>query len=76
MYTTLNLELHTLASTVAITHVSSPVSRIRHAHGLRARIYYHKYVAIIETMIKASEQIKAYSCIASSAAKDADMLSV
>ena len=58
------------------THVSSPVSRIRRAHGLRARIYYHKHVATLETMSKASEQIKAYSCIAPSAAKDANMLSV
>ena len=47
--------------------VSTPVSRIQCAHGPRARIYYQKHVATIETMSEASERIKAYSCIAFSA---------
>ena len=33
-------------------------------------------MATIETMSEASERIKAYSCIASSASRDGDMLSV
>ena len=56
--------------------VSTSVTRIRRAYGLRARKYYKKYVATIETMSRASEQIKAYSCIAASAARDGDMLLV
>ena len=70
-YTTLTLELPTSASTVADnTCVSTPVSRIRCAHGLRARIYYQKHVATIETVSEA------YSCIAPIAARDGNMLSV
>ena len=60
-------------------HVSTPVSIIRHTHGLRARIYYQKHMATIETMNEARERIKAkvfYSCNAPSAARDGDMLSV
>ena len=47
--------------------VSTPLSRIRRAHGLCSRI-----------MSEASERIKAkvYSCNTPSAAKDGDMLSV
>ena len=75
-YTTLTLKLRTSASTVAITHVSTPVSRIRRAHGLDAHISYQKQRATIETMSEESERIKAYSCIAPSASRDADMLSV
>ena len=58
--------------------VSTSVSRIRHAHGLRARIYYQKHVATIETMSKASERItgKAYSCIAPSAVSDGDIYAI
>ena len=68
--------------TVAITHdlhVSTPVSRIRRVHDLRARIYYQKHMATIETMSEARERIEAkvfYSCNAPSAARDGDMLSV
>ena len=35
--------------------VSTPVSRIRRAHGLRACIHYQKYMATIETISEASE---------------------
>ena len=55
-----------------VTHVS----RIRRAHGLRARKYYQKHVEIIEKTSEESERIKAYSCIAPSAARDGDMQSV
>ena len=66
-YTTLTLELHTAASTVAITHVCQLLYQeiIRRAHTLRA---HQKLVATIETMSEASEQIKAYPCIAPSTA--------
>ena len=40
------------------------------------RSHYQKHVATIETMSKASERIKDYSCNAPSAARDGDMLSV
>ena len=56
--------------------VSTPVSRIRRAHGLRARKYYQKYVETTEAMSETSERIKAYSCIAPSAARDGEMQSV
>ena len=52
--------------------VSTAVSRIRCAHGLRVHIYCQKHVVTIETM---SEFNKAYSCIVTSAARDGDMLS-
>ena len=58
---------------------STPVSRIRRAHGLRARVWYQKHVATIETMSKVSERIKACSCIVPSAQLGmarGDMLSV
>ena len=57
-----------LSFTVAITYARQliPESRIRRAHGLRARI-----------MSEASElKQRFYSCIAPSAARDCDMLSV
>ena len=38
--------------------------------------YYQKHVQTIETMSEASGRIKAYSCIAPSAARDSDMQSV
>ena len=38
--------------------------------------YYQKHVQTIETMSEASERIKAYLCIAPSAARDSDMQSV
>ena len=63
-YTTLTLELCTSDSTVAIKHVCQLLSsRIQYVHGLRARIYYHKHVATIETMCEASksEWSKAYA---------------
>ena len=76
-YTTLTLELRTSASTVAITHVvSTSVSRIPRAHGLRARKCYQKHVATIETMSEVNGRIKAYSCIVPSAGRDGDMQSV
>ena len=53
MHTTLALKLRTSALTVAITHVSTPVSRIRREHGLHARTYYQRHVATIETMSEA-----------------------
>ena len=53
------------------TRVSTPVSRIQ-----REYIYYQRHMATTETMRKASERIKGYSCIAFSAARDGDMLSV
>ena len=49
-YTTFTPELCTSTSTVAITHVSTPVSRTWRTHGLHACIYYHKHVATVETM--------------------------
>ena len=42
--------------------MSTPISRIRRAHGVRAHLYYQKHVANIETMSEASERSKAYSC--------------
>ena len=48
--------------------VNSCIKNSTRAWPIRARIYYQKLVATIETMSKASERIKAYSCIAPSAA--------
>ena len=58
--------------------VSTPVSRIRRAHGLYVHVYTTRstWQPLVETMSKASERIKAYSCIAPSAVRDGDMLSV
>ena len=71
-YSTLTLELRTSASTVAIMHVC--VSRIRHTYGVA--IYVHVNTTRSTWNHRNNERIKAYSCIAPSAAKDGDMLSV
>ena len=74
-YTTLTLELLTSLSspsTVAITRVYRLLYQKFDAH----MAYVHAMVATIEAMIKASKQIKAYSCIAPYAARDGNMLSV
>ena len=61
-YTTPTLELHTSASTVALTHVCLLLyqefdARMAYVHVYTTTVYiiYQKHVATIETMSKASE---------------------
>ena len=75
MHTTLTQERHTSGSTVAITHVCQLLYQEFDARMAYVHVYYQKHVATIETMNEASKRIKAYSCIAPSAARDGDMLS-
>ena len=65
-------------STVEITHLCQLLYQefdARMAY-IRGSIYYQKQVVTMKTVSDASERIKAYSCIAPSAARDGDMLSV
>ena len=67
------LELRTLASIHSSNNAL--VSRIRRAHAWSTCTYMH--VATIETISEANERIQAkVLCIAPSAARDGDMLSV
>ena len=64
-YTTLTLELRMSASSVAITHVRQLLYQEFDARMAYMHVYSTR--SNIETMSKASEQIKVYSCIAPSA---------